>query len=307
MSEVMKAAAFAEFGGPEVLKVMELPAPQAGPGQVRVRVKAAGVQPYDTAVRAGWTPPGVAGGLPRIPGNEFAGVIDQVGERVDGFATGTEVLGFTQLNAYAEYTVVPATSVTPKPAGLAWEVAGAMTAGVQTAEIALDNLAVGPGDTLLIHGAAGSVGGAAVQIARRRGATVIGTARAVNHDYLRGLGAVPVEYGPGLADRVRALAPDGVTAVLDGAGREALEVSLELVAERDRILTLYEHEKAAGLGIRTTVGERLAERLGRYAALVAAGEFQYHIRSTYTLSEAADAHREMETGHGRGKIAIVVP
>ncbi|MFI6395147.1 NADP-dependent oxidoreductase [Nonomuraea sp. NPDC050540] len=307
MSEVMKAAAFAEFGGPEVLKVMELPAPQAGPGQVRVRVKAAGVQPYDTAVRAGWTPPGIAGDLPRIPGNEFAGVIDQVGEGVTGFAIGAEVLGFTQLNAYAEYAVVPSAAVTPKPAGLAWEVAGAMTAGVQTAEIAIDNLAIGSGDTLLIHGAAGSVGGAATQIARRRGATVIGTARAVNHDYLRDLGAIPVEYGPGLADRVRALAPGGVTAALDGAGGEALEVSLELVADRDRILTLFEHDKAAGLGIRTTVGERLAERLGRYAALVAAGEFKYHIRSTYHLSEAADAHREMETGHGRGKIAIVIP
>ncbi|MFE0150844.1 NADP-dependent oxidoreductase [Nonomuraea sp. NPDC059007] len=307
MSEVMKAAAFAEFGGPEVLKVMELPAPQAGPGQVRVRVKAAGVQPYDTAVRAGWTPPGITGDLPRVPGNEFAGVIDQVGEGVTGFAIGAEVLGFTQLNAYAEYAVVPSSSVTPKPAGLAWEVAGAMTAGVQTAEIAMDNLAIGSGDTLLIHGAAGSVGGAATQIARRRGATVIGTARAVNHDYLRDLGAIPVEYGPGLADRVRALAPDGVTAALDGAGGEALEVSLELVADRDRILTLFEHDKAAGLGIRTTVGERLAERLGRYAALVAAGEFKYHIRSTYHLSEAADAHREMETGHGRGKIAIVIP
>ncbi|MFI6907916.1 NADP-dependent oxidoreductase [Nonomuraea sp. NPDC050394] len=307
MSDVMRAAAFAEFGGPEVLKVMELPAPQAGPGQVRVRVKAAGVQPYDTAVRAGWTPPGIAGDLPRIPGNEFAGVIDQVGEGVTGFAIGAEVLGFTQLNAYAEYTVVPSSSVTPKPAGLAWEVAGAMTAGVQTAEIAIDNLAIGSGDTLLIHGAAGSVGGAATQIARRRGATVIGTARAVNHDYLRDLGAIPVEYGPGLADRVRALAPGGVTAALDGAGGEALEVSLELVADRDRILTLFEHGKAAGLGIRTTVGERLAERLGRYAALVAAGEFKYHIRGTYHLSEAADAHREMETGHGRGKIAILIP
>ncbi|MFI6499938.1 NADP-dependent oxidoreductase [Nonomuraea typhae] len=307
MSDVMKAAAFAEFGGPDVLKVMELPAPQAGPGEVRVRVKAAGVQPYDTAVRAGWTPQGVDRPLPRIPGNEFAGVVDQVGAGVTGVAIGDEVLGFTMLNAYAEYTVVPSASVTPKPAGLAWEVAGALTAGVQTAEIAIDNLAVRAGDTLLIHGAAGSVGGAAVQIARRRGAKVIGTARAVNHDYLRELGAIPVEYGPGLADRVRALAPEGVTAVLDGAGREALDVSLELVADRDRILTLYEHEKAPKLGIRTTVGERLAERLGRYAAEVADGAFRFHIRRTYLLSEAAEAHREMETGHGRGKIAIVVP
>ncbi|NUR85222.1 MAG: NADP-dependent oxidoreductase [Nonomuraea sp.] len=296
----MRAAAFAEFGGPEVLRVMELEAPQAGPGQVRVRVRAAGVQPYDAAVRAGWTPPGVTGGLPRIPGNEFAGVVDQ------GAGIGREVLGFTQLGAYAEYVVVPETDVTAKPAALPWEVAGAMTAGVQTAEIALDGLGVGEGDTLLIHAAAGSVGTAAVQIARLRGATVIGTARDENHDYLRSLGAIPVAYGQGLEGRVRDLAPGGVTAALDGAGGEALEVSLNLVKDRDRILTLVEHGRAAELGVKLTQGVRTAERLGRYAALVAEGSFAFPIRRAFPLERAADAHREIETGHGRGKLAITI-
>ncbi|HUR04918.1 MAG TPA: NADP-dependent oxidoreductase [Nonomuraea sp.] len=301
----MKAAAFADFGGPEVLRVMSRPMPEAGPGQVRVRVKAAGVQPFDAAVRAGWTPPGLTDPLPRVPGNEFAGVVDQVGPDVT-LAVGEEVLGFSLLNSYAEYIVVPATDVTPKPPGVPWEVAGALTAAVQTAEIAIDQLEPAAGDTLLIHGAAGAVGTAAVQIALGRGATVIGTAREENHAYLRDLGAIAVGYGEGLASRVRALAPGGVDMALDGAGGAALDVSLELVADPGRVLTLVEHGKAAGLGVMTTQGVRTAERLGRYAALYAKGELKFLIRRTYRLEEAADAHREIETGHGRGKLALLI-
>ncbi|TDD14464.1 NADP-dependent oxidoreductase [Nonomuraea diastatica] len=303
----MRAAAFAEPGGPDVLKVMELPVPQAGQGEVRVRVRAAGVQPFDAAVRAGWLPPYMSGvDYPRIPGNEFAGVVDQVGPGVTGVAPGDEVLGFSRLHAYAEYIVVPAADVAAKPAKVPWEVAGGMTSGVQTAELALDGLRVAAGETLLVHGAAGSVGTAAVQIARRRGATVIGTAREVNHDHLRDLGAIPVTYGDGLAGRVRALAPGGIDASLDGAGGHALEVSIQLVEDRTRIVTLVEHGKAAELGVQVVQGERTAERLGRYAALYAAGAFVFPVRRAYRLEEAADAHREIETGHGRGKIVLTL-
>lgn len=304
--EMMRAAAFAEPGGPEVLRVTELPAPQAGPGQVRVRVRTAGVQPFDAAVRAGWVPQGLTGGLPRIPGNEFAGVVDQVGEGVTGVSAGAEVLGFSLLKCYAEYVVVPAGDVTGKPASMPWEVAGGLTAGAQTAELALDALAVGEGDTLLVHAAAGAVGTVAVQVARMRGVTVIGTAREVNHPYLRDLGAIPVAYGEGLADRVRALAPGGVDAALDGAGGEALEVSLELVKDRDRILTLVEHDRAAELGVQITRGTRRADRLARYAALYAEGRLKFPVRRTYPLDRAADAHREIETRHGAGKIVLTV-
>ncbi|GAA3542814.1 NADP-dependent oxidoreductase [Nonomuraea rosea] len=303
----MRAAAFAEPGGPDVLKVMELPAPQAGPGEVRVRVRAAGVQPFDAAVRAGWLPPYMGEiGYPRIPGNEFAGVVDQVGAGVTGVAAGDEVLGFSRLFAYAEYIVVAAADVAAKPAGVPWEVAGGLTAGVQTAELAIDGIGVADGETLLVHAAAGSVGTAAVQIARRRGATVIGTAREANHDYLRALGAIPVAYGDGLADRVRALAPGGVAAALDGAGGHALEVSIELVKDRGRIVTLVEHAKAADLGVRLVQGERTAERLGRYAALYAEGQFAFPVRRAYALAQAAEAHREIETGHGQGKIVLSI-
>lgn len=301
----MKAAAFSEFGGPEVLRAMEIETPEAGEGQVRVRVRAAGVQPFDVAVRQGWMPAGVSGGLPRIPGNEFAGVVDQVGEGVRGISTGDEVLGFNLLNSYAEYIVVPAENVTAKPANMPWEVAGGFTAGTQTAHIALRQLGVGEGDTVLVHAAAGSVGTAAVQLARLWGATVIGTAREENHDYLRSLGAIPVAYGEGLLERVRALAPGGVDMVLDGAGGEALDVSLLLV-KGDRIVTLVEHGRAEELGVQLTRGVRLASRLAELAELYSDGALTFHVRRTYPLDRAADAHREVEAGHGRGKVVLTV-
>ncbi|MEV4250343.1 NADP-dependent oxidoreductase [Streptosporangium canum] len=299
----MKAAAFSEFGGPEVLRAMEIETPEAAEGQVRVRVRAAGVQPFDVAVRQGWIPAGVSGDLPRIPGNEFAGVVDQVGEGVRGISVGDEVLGFNLLNSYAEYVVVPAENVTAKPANMPWEVAGGFTAGTQTAHIALRQLGVGEGDTVLVHAAAGSVGTAAVQLARLWGATVIGTAREENHDYLRSLGAIPVAYGEGLLERVQALAPGGVDMVLDGAGGEALDVSLRLV-KGDRIITLVEHDRAEELGVQLTRGVRLASRLAELAELYSDGALTFHVRRTYPLDRAADAHREVEAGHGRGKVVL---
>ncbi|WIX84594.1 NADP-dependent oxidoreductase [Amycolatopsis sp. DG1A-15b] len=295
----MKAVAFTESGGPEVLRVLDLPEPHAGPGEVRVRVKAAGVQPYDAAVRAGWEPPGLALSWPRVPGNEFAGVVDE-GE----LEAGTEVLGFTAVRAAAEYVVVPATDVTPKPPEMPWEVAGGFSAGTQTASIALDALNLRAGETLLVHGAAGAVGTAAVQLAKLRGARVVGTASEANQDYVRGLGATPVVYGEGLKDRVGAAAPQGIDVVLDGAGGEALDLSLELVKARNRILTLVEHGRAAGLGVLVSKSGRSAARLAELAALYAKGDLRFLVRRAYPYTEAAAAHREIETGHGRGKIVL---
>jgi NADPH:quinone reductase-like Zn-dependent oxidoreductase len=295
----MKAVAFTEFGGPEVLKVLDLPEPHAGPGEVRVRVKAAGVQPYDAAVRAGWEPPGLELGWPRVPGNEFAGVVDE-----GDFGAGTEVLGFTAVQAAAEYIVVPATDVTPKPPEMPWEVAGGFTAGAQTASIALEALRLREGETLLVHGAAGSVGTAAVQLAKLRGARVIGTASEANQDYLRELGATPVVYGEGLKDRVVSL---GVDVVLDGAGGAALDLSLELVTDRTRILTLVDHGRAAELGVLVSKSGRSAARLAELAALYAKGDLRFHVRRAYPYTEAVAAHREIETGHGRGKIVLTFP
>lgn len=304
-SDAMRAAGFSEPGGPEVLRLLEVATPEAGPGQVRVRVRAAGVQPYDCAFRAGWTPPGATGDLPRIPGNEFAGVIDQAGSGVD-LAVGTEVLGFGQLKAYAEYIVSPNDQVVAKPAGMPWEVAGGFSAGAQTAHIALETLTVGKGDTLVVHGAAGGVGTAAVQLAVDRGVTVIGTASPANHDYVRSLGAIPVAYGEGLVDRIRQLAPDGVDAALDGAGGDALTASLALVADRGRILTLVEHAKAPEFGIQVTRNLRSAARLAELADLHTQGRLRIHVRATYPLVRAADAHRDVESRHGRGKVVLTI-
>ncbi|UUV34507.1 NADP-dependent oxidoreductase [Amycolatopsis roodepoortensis] len=303
----MKAAAFTEAGGPEVLRVLELEEPHAGAGEVRVRVKAAGVQPYDAAVRAGWEPAGLELRWPRVPGNEFAGVVDEVGSGGTGLVAGTEVLGFTAVQAYAEYIVVPAENVTPKPAEMPWEVAGGFTAGTQTAYLALDALRVARGETLLIHGAAGAVGTAAVQLATLRGARVIGTASEANQEYVRSLGAEPVVYGDGLADRVRALAPSGIDAALDGAGGVAFDLSLELVGDPDRVLTLVEHGRAPEAGARVVTGTRSADRLGMLASLYVKGELRFLVRRTYPFTEAAAAHREIETGHGRGKVVLTFP
>lgn len=304
-TETMRAAAATRFGGIEVLDVVELPIPEPGPGQVRVRVRAAGIQPFDLAVRGGWTPPYGSVDFPQPLGNEFAGVVDAVGEQVDTIEAGAEVLGFSVLNAQAEYVVVGADAVTPKPPEMPWEVAGGFTAGTQTATLALDQLDLKPGQTLLVHAAAGSVGTAAVQLAQLRGAKVIGTASPVNQDYLRSLGATPVIYGEGLADRIHQLAPGGVDAVLDGAGGAALDLSLALVAPA-KIVTLVDHDRAADLGVQLVNGTRSAERLAGLAQLYAEGKLKFPVRRTYSLHEIQDAHREVATGHGRGKVVLIV-
>ncbi len=231
----MKAAAISTSGAPNVLKVMEFDTSHAGVGQVRIRVKAAGIQPFDLSVRSGWAPPGFSVQYPQILGNEFAGIIDQVGDKVTDFSIGNEVLGWALLACYAEYVVVSVDQIVHKPQSMPWEEAGAITASGQTAHTALQELRVDKGDTILIHAAAGGVGTFAVQLAQAWGATVIGTASERNHDYLRSLGAIPVTYGDGLVDRVRALAPDGVDVALDAAGDDALRASLGLVENKERI------------------------------------------------------------------------
>ncbi|WP_433463675.1 NADP-dependent oxidoreductase [Spirillospora sp. CA-128828] len=302
----MRVSGFHEPGGPDVLRTIEVPAPEAGPGEVRVRVRTAGVQPYDLAIREGWSPPGTPEGFPRVPGNEFAGVADQAGAGVTEVKAGDEVIGNCRLNAYAEYVVVPAGVLAAKPASMPWDVAGGFPAAVMTPHIALEEMRVGPGDTLLVHAAAGAVGTVAVQLARIAGATVIGTASEGNHDYLRSIGATPVAYGDGLEERVRALAPDGVDAALDGAGGHALDVSIDLVQDRNRIITLVDHGRAAELGVRTTPDKRSAARIAEAARFYDEGRLRVHVRGVFPLDRAADAHREVATGHGRGKVVLDV-
>lgn len=303
----MKAIAITEFGPPDVLKLTELELPQAGPGEVRVRVKVAGVLPYDTGVRTGLLPVGRTRTFPQVPGNEFAGIIDEIGDGVGSFSLGDEVLGFTLLNSYAEYVVVSAEQIVIKPEMMPWEVAGGFSGNGQGAHLALQELGIRRGDTLLIHAAAGGLGTFSIQLAQAWGAAhIIGTASEGNHDYLRSLGAVPVRYGDGLVERVLAAAPQGVDAALDAAGPEALRASVELVKDKNRIRTMVAFGLADELGIPQVRGTRTAARLAELVDLYAQGKLRIHIREVFPLHQAAEAHRVVESRHGRGKVVLAV-
>lgn len=299
-----RAMVFSAYGPASVLHEVEVQEPDAGPGQVRVRVKAAGVNPVDYKMRRGDFADIAPASFPQPLGNEFAGVVDQVGDGVTAFEAGSQVLGFTSSAAYAEFVVVGADQITAKPAGMPWEVAGALSAAGQTAYNALRELRVAAGETLLIHGASGGVGTVAVQLARSAGAIVIGTASPANHDYLRSLGAIPVAYGNNLIPQVRALAPNGVDAALDLAGGEAITASLALVAGTDRIGTTVDAEAAEKYRIRRLRGVRSAQTLTTLADLHSEGKLQILISATYPLHQAAAAHHDLETGHIRGKIVL---
>ncbi len=299
----MRAMAMTRYGGPEAIESIETPDPVPAAGQVRVRVRAAGVQPWDVKLRRGDMREWKQLQFPYVLGNDFAGVVDACGDDVTDVRVGDEVLGFTNAGAYAEAIVVPAGAVVPKPQTMPWEVAGGLSASGQTAYNALQDLAVGQGDVLLVHAAAGGVGTFAVQLARHWGATVIGTASPANHDYLRSLGATPVEYGPGLASRVRSVAPH-VDVVLDCAGGDAVTASLELGVDRNRIGTIADFAAAERYGIRRPGGTRSAEKLAELVRLYDKGVLRLPIRPI-PLQRAAEAHRIVESGHGRGKVVLV--
>jgi enoyl reductase len=299
------AMVFDRYGPPDVLRLAELPDPQAGPGQVRVRVKAAGVQPFDVKLRSGAMAGFLPVSFPQTIGNEYAGVVDQVGDGVTNLAVGDEVLGSTMLSGYSQHVVVAAENAVAKPPELDFPTAAALVAASQTASGALDELNVGKGDVLLVHAAAGSVGTMAVQLGRLRGATVVGTASPPNHDYLRELGAIPVAYGDGLADRVRAAAPGGIDVVLDAVGGAAIPASVELVADSDRIGTIIDDQQAADHGVRVVLAGRSPARLASVIALAAEGKLVMPVRR-YLLADAIAAHRAVESGHGRGKVVLIV-
>jgi enoyl reductase len=300
----MRAAVFDRYGPPEVLRIAELPDPVPGPGEVRVRVRAAGVQPFDVGVREGWMRRGPVH-FPHQVGQEFSGVVDRLGEGVTGPAPGTAVLGSTMMNGQATHVVVAAANLVVKPPELSFPAAAALVAAGQTASGALTQLAVTAGDVVLVHAAAGSVGTLAVQLARLAGATVIGTAGPANHDYLRELGAVPVAYGDGLVEAVRAVAPAPVTVALDAAGRGAVAASVALGVPRERIGTIVDDKDAAEFGIPLVRAARSPVRLAEVVALAARGVLTMPVRA-YPLAEVAAAHAVVQSGHGRGKVVLIV-
>jgi NADPH:quinone reductase len=305
------------YGGPEVLSVIDVPTGEPGPGEVRIAVRAAGVNPIDYKLYSGafGADPG---SLPMRLGVEAAGVVTAVGSDATGpagaIAPGDEVIVYRAPWAYAAEVVVPASSVVPKPVTMSWEQAGGLLAAGGTAVHTLEAVGLRSGETVLIHGAAGGVGLMAMQLAVGRGATVVGTASAGKHDLLRELGAIPVAYGPGLAGRVRDAAPQGVDAAIDTVGTdEAVDVSVDLVKDTLRITSIAAFDRGAKAGIKllgggpgADAGEaiRNGARLGLTEAF-SAGRLRIIVANTYPLREAAAAHREIMTGHTTGKIVLL--
>lgn len=300
----MRAIQYESYGGPEVLELVEVDEPHAAASQIRVAVKAVGVNPVDSKFRQGM----MGGDLPRRTGIEVAGVVDEVGDGVEGVKLGDEVFGsVVGGDGAADYALLENYALVPKSLDFAG--AAALPVAVETAMRTLDLLDVGDGQTVLVNGAAGAVGIATVQLARERGAKVIGTASAGNHDYLRSFGAEATTYGDGLVERVRAIAPDGVDRAIDDAGGGALPALVELAGGAEHVVTIADYQGAQETGVAMTGGagsKRAWYALAQVAALIDAGRFSLPVAQTFPLEQIADAHRLSEGGHVRGKLVLLV-
>jgi NADPH:quinone reductase-like Zn-dependent oxidoreductase len=307
-----RAVIYETFGGPEVLELRDVPEPHAGPGEVRVRVAAAGLNPMDwgiasrpeAAARFGIT-------VPSGFGYDFAGVVDEAGGGATGFAVGDRVYGGALGRAAADFVVVKTPAGASEalfhtPDGISDEVASTLPVAGSTAAAALAAIGLRSGDTVLIGGAAGGVGVFAVQLAKLAGATVIGTASEGTFEFLRQLGAGSVAYGPGLADRVRALAPDGVTAATDLFGTETAETALALGVPPDRISTVAAGPNPPG-GVRATGGiDAEPDALDRIAAAILAGRITVPIAAVFPIERIRDAVTLQAGRHVHGKIVVTL-
>lgn len=299
----MEAVQFASYGGPEVLEVVEAEEPHASAGEVRIAVRAAGVQQVDAKIRAGYLQDFMPVQLPATSGSDAAGVVDQVGAGVDGVAVGDRVFGNGR-EAYAEHAVLTAWAFMPNE--MSFEEAAGYPGSVETAVRILDDIGVQPGQLLLVSGASGGAGSAVLQFARGRGIKVIATASAANQDYLRSLGATPTTYGEGLVDRVRQLAPDGIAGALDLAGSGVLAELVELTGDPGKVLTIADLASAAH-------GVRFSREHGDSAAAYAEavrlfqeGRFTIPVEATYPLERAGEAQARSAAGHARGRLVLTV-
>jgi NADPH:quinone reductase-like Zn-dependent oxidoreductase len=281
---------------------VDLPDPHPGAGEVRIAVRAAGVNPSDWKKREGL----MDGELPQTMGHEAAGVVDELGEGAQDVAVGDRVFGLSAHGA-AQAQLAVLSDYTKIPRSLDFAGAAALPAAIETATRALDQLGVRRGSTLLVNGASGSVGSAAVQLAVVRGARVIGTASPANHDYLRSLRAEPVAYGDGLAGRVRALAPGGVDLALDVAGSGVLPELIGLAGGAGQVITIADFGGAQEHGVRFSSGDagRAVHVLGEIGGLIESGRFSLPVARTFPLDEVAEAHQVSEHGHVRGKLVLL--
>jgi NADPH:quinone reductase-like Zn-dependent oxidoreductase len=306
----VKAIVMNEYGGPDVLKLTnDAPEPKVGPDFVLVRVKAAGVNPVDWKIREGRMDGVFQTDFPVIPGWDLAGVVERVGTAVSEFSPGDEVIGFVREDhvgrgTYAELVAAPVRTLGRKPGRLSWaEAAGLPLAGLTAYQALTKALGVNEDDTVLIHAASGGVGSFAVQIAVAKGAQVIGTASPDNHDYLRKMGAEPLAYGDGLADRIRRISPGGVSVALDLIGGEALEITPDLLTPTGRWASIVD-PSVTERGGRYVFVRPDTTNLSALASLVDDGRLTVPIAKTFPLAEAGEAQRLSASGHTRGKIVL---
>jgi NADPH:quinone reductase-like Zn-dependent oxidoreductase len=303
-----RAVRFDRYGDVDVLNVVDVDRPVPAPGEVLVRVKAAGINPGEAAIREGLLHERWPATFPSGEGSDFAGVVEAVGSGVEGFAVGDEVIGFTHERAsHAELVVAPADQLTPKPAGVSWEAAGALFVAGTTAYAAVRAVGAGSGDTVVVSGAAGGVGSLAVQLAVLAGATVIGLAGESNHQWLLEHGAIPVAYGDGVVGRIREVTDGRVDAFIDTFGGGYVELAVEeLGVAPDRIDTIVDRDAAQRYGTKMegTAAAASAAVLAELAELIDEGRLEVPIAKVYPLENVRDAFRELEKRHTRGKIVL---
>lgn len=303
----MKAVRFESYGDIDVLNVVEVPDPAPGPGEVLVRVKAAGISPGETMIRKGFLHAMWPATFPSGQGGDLAGVVEQTGQGVDDWHAGDEVIGFTDNRAsHAELVAVPAENLTPRPATVPWDAAGALFGAGTTAWASMRAVGVSTGDVIVISGAAGGVGTLAVQLARNAGATVIGLASEPHHSWLRDHGAIPVTYGDGVAQRIQEAADGRVDAVIDTYGSGYVDLAIELGVPPARINTTIDYQAAGRTGAKTegSAAGATAAVLAELAQLIADGKLEIPIADTYPLEQVRDAYRELEQRHTLGKIVL---
>ena len=304
----MKAVRFDEYGELDVLKVIEVPSPEPGPGQVLVEVKAAGINPGEAKIRAGLLHDRFPATFPSGEGSDLAGTVAALGRGVVGIAEGQEVIGYTDNRAsHAEFVLVEAGNLTPKPAEVPWEVAGALFVAGATAYAAVRAVSLAAGDTVVVAGATGGVGSIAVQLARLAGATVMGIASRAHHGWLQRRGVIPVEYGDGVADRIRQAAADHLDAFIDTVGLDYVRVALDLGVEPARIDTIVDFAAVAELGVQAegNAAGASAAVLADLAGLVATGRLEVPIAATFPLADVSQAYRTLERGGLLGKIVLI--
>jgi NADPH:quinone reductase-like Zn-dependent oxidoreductase len=304
----MKAVVYHRYGGPEVLEYTDVPDPKLAQNSVLVRVRGAALNPADHQLQAGLGESHTDAWFPVIPGWDVAGVIERVGAGVSEFAPGDEVIGYIRQDilhhgAYAELVSAPVETLARKPRTASWpEAAGLPLAGLTAYRAIVQTLNVEPGETVLIHGAAGGVGVLAAQLALARASRVIGAASMRHHDFLKSIGVLPVAHGERLADRVRALAPNGLDAVLDCVGNGVLHSTANLGSSRMRACSIAD----GGPSITTVFARLDGAALTRLVEMVDEGTLRVPIAATYPLAQAAAAQTALKQPHASGKIILVV-